>query len=88
MSRVDDLRSAGATRVLEPGEDGYDEAVTGFDTAVVVAPTVVVDAQTASDVAATVAVAAEDGRTVTVLGAGHGRLHDVRDGLALSLIHI
>jgi hypothetical protein len=85
VSRVDDLRSAGATRVLEPGEAGYDEAVTGFDTAVVVAPTVVVDAQTASDVAATVAVAAEDGRTVTVLGAGHGRLHDVRDGLALAV---
>ena len=60
MSIVDDLRSAGATRVLEPGEAGYDEAVAGFDTAVVVAPAVVVDAQTASDVAATVAVAAED----------------------------
>jgi hypothetical protein len=57
VSIIDDLRSAGATGVLKPGETGYDEAVAGFDTAVVVAPAMVVDAQTASDVAATVAVA-------------------------------
>ena len=85
MSLAADLRSAGAALVLEPGDSGYDVAVAGFDTGTPVAPAVVVDARSAADVAATVAVAAEHAQAVTVLGAGHGRLHRVDGGLAVTL---
>jgi FAD/FMN-containing dehydrogenase len=85
MSLAADLRTAGAALVLEPGQSGYDDAVSGFDTGTPMAPAVVVDAQSAADVAATVAVAAQHAQVVTVLGAGHGRLHDLDGGLAITL---
>lgn len=85
MPLAADLRSAGATLVLEPGDAGYDAAVAGFDTGTVLAPDVVVDARSAADVAATVAVAADQPSLVTVLGAGHGRLHRLDRGLAITV---
>lgn len=85
MSIVDDLRTAGAARVFQPGEPGYAEAVAGFDTGVEMAPPVVVEAQGAAEVAAAVDVAAQHGSEVTVLGAGHGRLRAASDGLAIAM---
>ena len=85
MSLASDLRSAGAALVLEPGDAGYDAAVAGFDTGTAMAPDVVVDARSASDVAATISVAADRSRAVTVLGAGHGRLHPLDGGLAITV---
>ena len=85
MSFAADLRSAGAALVLQPGDAGYDKAVAGFDTGTLMTPDVVVDAQSASDVAAAVAVAAEQSQVVTVLGAGHGRLHGLDGGLAITV---
>ena len=79
------LRKAGVPAVLKVGDDRYDDAVAGFDLGVVVAPDVVVDARTPEEVAAAVAVAAERGQAVTVLGTGHGRLGEVRGGLAITL---
>ncbi len=79
------LREAGVPSVLEAGAEGYDDAVAGFDLGVTVAPDLVVDARTAGDVAATVRVAADRGQAVTVLGSGHGRLREVRGGLAITL---
>jgi len=85
MSLAADLRSAGVTLVREPGDTGYDQAVAGFDTGTLVTPDVVVDARSDADVAAAVAVASDQGRVVTVLGAGHGRLQQLEGGLAITV---
>lgn len=85
MNTVDALRHAGVSVVLTPGDDGYADAVAGFDLGVAVAPPVVVDAKVAADVASTVAVAAEQGIPLTALGTGHGRLHPFVEGVALRL---
>ena len=50
MSAASDLRNAGASRVLEPHDDGYTDAIAGFDLGVACAPDVVVDAQTPAGV--------------------------------------
>jgi FAD/FMN-containing dehydrogenase len=85
MSLATDLRSAGATLVRTPGDAGYAQAVAGFDTGTLATPDVVVDARSDADVAAAVAVASDQGRVVTVLGAGHGRLQRVAGGLAVTV---
>src|SRR5664280_1544755 len=82
------LHQAGVSRVLEAGGAGYADAVAGFDLACAYAPDVVVDAGTSADVASTVAVAADRGQTVTVLGSGHGRLHGLDGGMAITVRHL
>ena len=79
------LRSAGVTRVLAPGDPGYASETSGFDLGVACLPDLVVAAQTPAEVAATVAVAGERGERLTVLGAGHGRLHELSGGVAISV---
>ena len=79
------LRSAGVTRVLAPGDPGYAGETSGFDLGVACLPDLVVAAQTPAEVAATVAVAGERGERLTVLGAGHGRLHELSGGVAISV---
>jgi hypothetical protein len=79
------LRRAGVPGVLEPGDHAYADTVAGFDLAVAFTPDVVVDARSPKDVASVVAVVAERGQTLTVLGPGHGRLHEVRGGVAITL---
>jgi hypothetical protein len=76
---------AGLSRVLSPGDEGYADAVTGFDLSIDIAPDLVIAVQTAEDVATAVRVAADAGVRIDVLGSGHGRLHDVRGGVALSM---
>ena len=58
--------------VYLPGDPGYAAAVTGYNLAVVHAPALVVEAQSADDVAAAVRYAAEAGLGVAVQGTGHG----------------
>lgn len=82
------LSRAGVSYVLEPGDHGYADAVTGFDLAVPFAPDVVIDAQSPTDVSSAIAVVAERGETLTVLGCGHGRLHEARGGVAITLRHL
>lgn len=82
------LHQAGVSRVLEAGGAGYADAVAGFDLACAYAPDVVVDAGTSADVASAVAVAADRGQTVTVLGSGHGRLHGLDGGMAITVRHL
>lgn len=84
-SAATDLRNAGVSAVLEPSDDGYDDAVAGFDLGVECAPDVVVDARTPADVAGTVAAIAERGDRLSVFGSGHGRLAPVEGGAAISL---
>jgi len=84
-SMLQALRSAGVTRILVPGEPGYAGETSGFDLGVDCQPDLVVAAQTAAEVAATVAVAGEHGERLTILGSGHGRLHKVHGGVAISM---
>lgn len=58
--------------VHRPGAPGYDPAVTGYNLAVVHAPALVVEVQSADDVAAAVRYAAAEGLRVAVQGTGHG----------------
>ena len=82
------LSRAGVSSVLEPGDHGYADAVAGFDLTVPFAPDVVIDARSPADVSSAIAVVAERGETLTVLGSGHGRLHGVRGGVAITLRHL
>jgi len=50
--------------------------------------TSVIDAHTPADVSIAIEVVADRGETLTVMGAGHGRLHGVRDGVAITLRHL
>ena len=85
MSMIQALRNAGVTRVLDPSDPGYASGTSGFDLGLACLPDLVVAAQAPADVAAAVAVASERGERLTVLGSGHGRLHEVRGGVAISM---
>ncbi len=82
------LRRAGVSSVLEANDRGYADAVAGFDLSVTFAPDVVIDAHAPTDVASAVEVVAERGETLTVMGAGHGRLHEVQGGVAITVRHL
>ena len=84
MVLADALRTAGVARVYQPTDAAYAAAVSGFDVGTPMRPDVVVDAQGAADIASAVAVAAEYELPVTVLGSGHGRLHSLDGGLAIT----
>lgn len=79
------LQAAGVRRVLDPQDSGYAEATAGFDTAVSIAPDLVIVADTAADVASAVAVAADRGERLTVIGSGHGLLGDVTGGIGVAM---
>jgi hypothetical protein len=79
------LRSAGVTRVLAPGDPEYAIETSGFDLGVACLPDLVIAAQTPADVTAAIAVAGERGERLTVLGSGHGRLHEMRGGVAITV---
>jgi len=88
MTTAGAFRDAGVSQVLEVGDDGYADAVAGFDLGVACAPDAVVVAHAPADVATSVAVAVDRGEDLTVLGAGHGRLHALRGGSAITLRHL
>lgn len=85
MSAIDAFRRAGISVVLAPGDDGYRDAVAGFDLAVEVAPAVVIDAHIPADVASAVRIAADQDAPFAVLGSGHGRLRPLQGGVAISM---
>ncbi|MFI2613548.1 FAD-binding oxidoreductase [Streptomyces sp. NPDC018584] len=58
--------------VFRPGDDGYDEEIAGFQTGFTTRPALVVGAETADDVLAAVAHAAEHALPVGVQATGHG----------------
>jgi FAD/FMN-containing dehydrogenase len=85
MSAAADLQRVGVSRVLEPTEPAFADAVAGFDLGVACAPDAVVAAQTSADVASTVAVMARRGEPLAIVGSGHGRLSALQGGTAISL---
>ena len=88
MNTATALSRSGVSTLLEPSDGGYADAVAGFDLAVPFAPDIVVDAQGPADVSTAITVAAERGEILTVMGAGHGRLHEVQGGVAITLRHL
>ncbi|MFJ3927289.1 FAD-binding oxidoreductase [Streptomyces sp. NPDC090022] len=70
--------------VRTPGEEGYEEELTGFQTGYHHRPAVVVGAATAEDVRRAVAWAAERGLAVTAQSTGHGVTVLDRGGLVVS----
>jgi hypothetical protein len=88
MNTATALSRAGVSNVLGPSDGGYADAVAGFDLAVPFAPDVVIDARTTTDVSSAIAAVAERGETLTVMGAGHGRLHTAHGGVAITLRHL
>lgn len=81
---ADDLRAAGASRVLTASDDGFAVELSAFNLAFRENPDVVVAAQGPADVEAALAVARASSATVTVLGLGHGVLRDTDGGIAIS----
>lgn len=63
---------AQSTRVVRPGDTGYDALRSGFNFAVEHRPEVIVDATSPADVVAAVRLAARVGRPVAVMNTGHG----------------
>ena len=88
MNTTTALRRAGVSSVLEPSDHEYEEASDGFDLAVPFVPDVLIDARSPADVSSAMAVVAERGETLTVMGVGHGRLHEVHGGVAITLRHL
>lgn len=70
--------------VLRPGEEGYAEAVTGFNLAALRTPDVVVVASGADDVVTAVRWASATGTPVAVQATGHGANFPVERGLLIS----
>lgn len=71
-------------RVFAPGDAGYTPELSGFNTAVVHAPHLVVAAANAADVVAAVRFAREQGHGVTVQSTGHGAHTAIVSGVLIS----
>ena len=68
MDSATELRRAGVSSTLEPGDAGYGPAVEGFDLSTPFAPDVVIDARSPRDVSTAIAVAAGRHQALTVPG--------------------
>ena len=80
----DELRAAVSGPVLEPGDAGFDEEVSGFNLAVQQRPEVVVGVTSTEDVVAAVRFARNHRMPVRVQATGHGAHHPITDGLLVS----
>ncbi len=79
---LESLRRKLTGPVLTPGDDGFDQEITGFNLAVRHRPAAVVVAAHAEDVAAAVRFAAHQGMPVAVQATGHGAVQ-AADGALL-----
>ncbi|TWP33611.1 FAD-binding oxidoreductase [Leekyejoonella antrihumi] len=79
-----DLAADVRGRLLDVGDAGYAEAVTGFNLLVTHRPAVVVVPERAEDIAATVRIAAEHGVPVAVQATGHGAHEAVIEGVLIN----
>jgi hypothetical protein len=70
-------------RILRPGEEGFEEEISGFNLAVVHRPDFVVTAESADDVAAAIGFARDQGLKVCVQSTGHTE-NTVESGLLVS----
>ncbi|MDT9685328.1 FAD-binding oxidoreductase [Streptomyces sp. TRM76323] len=82
--RLRQLTDEVAGPVLLPGQEGYEEELSGFQTGYRHAPSVIVGAETAADVLAAVRFAAARGLAVAVHSTGHGVTVRNEGGLLVS----
>lgn len=68
---VDELRTGIKGTVAQPGEEGYDEAVSIWNSAIARRPAIVARCTNSSDVAAALAFARQEALEVSVRGGGH-----------------
>jgi hypothetical protein len=80
----DELRTAVSGSVLEPGDAGFDEEVSGFNLAVQQRPDLVVGVTSTDDVVAAVRFARAQRMPVRVQATGHGAHQPITDGLLVS----
>lgn len=78
------LRSVVAGPVLEPGDEGYAEELSGFNLAVTHTPDVVVGLTSEDDAVAVVQAAAATGTPVRVLATGHGIPNPMQGGIVVT----
>ncbi|MEU6093529.1 FAD-binding oxidoreductase [Streptomyces sp. NPDC047079] len=81
---MDLLKSSTDQLVLRPGDAGYEEELSGFQTGFTLRPDVVFAASSARDVAAAVTYAAERGLPVGVQATGHGLPGDADGGVLIT----
>ena len=81
---IDRLRGEVAGPVLTPGDEGYDEELSGFNLAVTHTPDVVVGLTSEDDAVAVVRAAAETGTPVRVLATGHGIPNPMQGGIVVT----
>ena len=81
---AEQLRGVVEGPVLEPGDDGFTEEVTGFNLAVTHSPEVVVGITSEADAVAVVRAAAQGGVPVRVLATGHGSPTAITDGILVT----
>lgn len=79
-----ELATRVAGPVLEPGDAGFDQEVSGFNLAVTHRPQLVVGVTSTADVVAAVRFAAERGMPVRVQATGHGAHHPITDGMLIT----
>lgn len=84
MWNLQSLAESVSGPVLAPGRPGYAEELAAFNLAVTHTPDAVVGATDATDVARTVAWAAERGLPVAVQATGHGATSPYRSGVVVS----
>ncbi|MWA11133.1 FAD-binding protein [Streptomyces sp. BA2] len=70
--------------VFRPGDDGYDEEISGFQTGFTQRPAIVFAAESADDVVAAVSYAADAGLPVGVQATGHGLPGSSEGGVLIS----
>jgi len=81
---VSELKSLISGVVLEPGDPGFVEEVSGFNLAVAHSPELVVGAASAADIVAAVRYAADNDLPVRVMATGHGDHAAVTDGILIT----
>jgi len=85
---LDALRDAVRGSVLVPGDEGYDQERSGFQTGNPHRPDVIVAAHTPQDVRAAVGHAQRHGMPLAVQATGHGLGESAREGMLVSTRHM
>jgi FAD/FMN-containing dehydrogenase len=88
MNHFDGFRSTLTGRAYTPGDDGYDDVRRPWNLLIDQHPALVVVAETAADVQATVRLARERGLPLAVQSSGHGAVRGNDDGVVVNVTRL